>query len=1135
MTKAFLRAILLGIFFVSAGILTGTPSAQALNFQDEIDNALKSGALKAGQSSALKTLFRGASKLPGLNVSNVKASNGAITGDVNFLKSNWNLLAYSSGGAKSTFIAFGPKRIFKFQDIFKKIPGIELLDTIKFDDQLLTFAMGDVEVESKDLPANVRAITDKFFETSTYTLAIPQGLTNFATFNLGNAKPLNDAIKFLGGKSAKIFTTVSIIGNVLDNLLAGQPPVPQIVMRAALPTFRPSIGGKITLPANVQFALLATLTPSEIKAAQSPTKEVISKGVELGLEGETVFRVGKQDVNMVLETGIKQTTGAPEISVTASVFKGLPWKRAFGIKWLTIEDYRMTFGQEADSVKVGFGGKTSIGSKRLDAFALAAVSAKTIGIPIPERINLAIDDGPDKVGSIGIRDIASIYLEMIKAASGKKLKMPKEFPDVSIAGTEKGKGPSIALTLKASGETGIDMSGALRILGSNLATVDRAFVQADEGIEIRAKTAKLGVGPFKFPTADVEVMLRASAADREIPQPRILIKATGMSLFGSKSEMDLAMRLNQFQLRALQNFGSLFKFNFLATTGEPIESLEHLADADFHLASSLSSDPGGWLRTSGKKAVEVAFAQIRKDVDAATADLKKAQAEVAKLDNEIAKMKAQVAKEREAPAKQLKAAEDEVNKLNRQISDLQGKINAKKGQIHSCNQSKRICVLSKPKKTGCKKKILGKCVIPKISMECVKHVTVADLPARAVCQAKNVKPAAELAAFETAKGTLIASREVASKTLEGLRKGITNIPVELDPRVSGLIVARETAMGTLKAAEATVKGFGEFTKILTQGVNVVGKPDIFALEKSSINGSMRGAITGKPVVLTMNFRMLGKPYHNRFAFSLTDMGFNAKQLEVLALGAATKTVLDAGYKAKIVPHVLLDKVNAIYTKKRAEVNAELDKALAANHVGTNEKMQLAGVGATVDAYNTAIKKKTDAVKQANRIVRQKNRRLAKLKKLASLQVAALRAVCLKAHNNKHYVAAENDKKTVNANRPHCKSYERFRIIDINAKKDGGLNHGDYIHIRTHHGRYWSAQPNGKLEANRTQAKTWETFRIYKIVGSKGPAIQAGDKVAFYTAHKRWVVAEGGGGNVMNANRKDRKTWEIFTFLPVVID
>ena len=244
MTKALLRAVLLAIFFISAGSLAVAPAVHAINFQDEVDKAVGAGAMKAAQSTALKNLFKAASKLPGLKLTNVKSAAGALTADVTFLKLKWQLLAYSGGGAKSTFIAFGPKRIFKFKDILKSMPGIELLDTIKFDDQMLAFAAGDVEIESKDLPANARAVTDKFFEGGNYTLKIPQGLTNFATFNLGNAKPLADAIKFLGGKSTKIFTTVSLVGNVLDSLLSGQLPTPTVVMRAAFPTFRPTIGEK---------------------------------------------------------------------------------------------------------------------------------------------------------------------------------------------------------------------------------------------------------------------------------------------------------------------------------------------------------------------------------------------------------------------------------------------------------------------------------------------------------------------------------------------------------------------------------------------------------------------------------------------------------------------------------------------------------------------------------------------------------------------------------------------------------------------------------------------------------------------------------------------------------------------------
>jgi peptidoglycan hydrolase CwlO-like protein len=939
----------------------GAPS-HALKFQDEVDNALKLGTMSAAQSKALKSLFSGTKKLSGLNVTDVKVSNGALTGVVKFLKFDWNLIAYSDGGAKSTFIAFGPKKIFKFKDILKKVPGIELFDVIKFDHQMLAFAVGDVEIESRKLPANVTAITNNFFEGAHYDLAIPQGLTNFGTFNLKNAKILDDAIKFLGGKSTNVYTQISLKGNVLDNLLEGSPPSPELDMRAALPTFRPSIGGKITLPANVQFSLFGVLKPKE---------------VQLGYAGTTDFKIGKQVVNLELETAITQQRGElPEFTMTATTFKGEPWKKAFGVKWLSIEDYKMEFGQQGDAVKVGIGGKTSIGSKQFDVYALGAVSAKTVGFPIPERIELAVNDGPDKIGSIGIKDIASIYLEMAKAVSGQKsLKLPKQFPDISIAGTKKGEGPSIALALEASGDAGIDMSGALRVLGTNIATIDRAFIQADQGIEIRAKTAKLGVGPFKFPTADIELVLRADKEGREIPEPRLLLKTRGIELFGSKSQMNLTMRPTQFELEALQNYGSLFKFNFLATTGEPIASLEHLAEVDLRLNASLSSDPGKWLRTSGKKAVEKAFSAVRKDVDAATKDLKNAQKKVDKLDKDIAKMKAKVTKERQKPVNQIKSAEKEVAKLNGDIKSMGGKISGAKKRISSCNQSKRICVWGKPVKDGCKKKVFGKCVIPKLKWKCQKYKTVANLPARAVCQAKNVKPVAELAAFETAKGTLVASREVAEKTLEGLRKGLTNIPVELDPRVSGLIVAQESATAALTVAKGTVQGFGEFTKILTQGVNVVGKPDIFALKNSSIKGSVRGALKGKPVVLAMNFRMLGKNYGQRLAFSLTDMEFNAKQLEVLALGAATKTVIAAGRKAKIIPHSLLDKVDDIYNKKRHAVDAELSKAITANNVDTPES-KVAKLGADIDKSNNERKTKRKKAKEKS----SKLKRLARLAK-----------------------------------------------------------------------------------------------------------------------------------------------------------
>jgi hypothetical protein len=137
------------------------------------------------------------------------------------------------------------------------------------------------------------------------------------------------------------------------------------------------------------------------------------------------------------------------------------------------------------------------------------------------------------------------------------------------------------------------------------------------------------------------------------------------------------------------------------------------------------------------------------------------------------------------------------------------------------------------------------------------------------------------------------------------------------------------------------------------------------------------------------------------------------------------------------------------------------------------------------------------------------------------------AVCMKAYNNKHYVVAEGDKGTINANRPHCQAWEKHTLIVLNG---GKLMHGDKVALRTHWGRYWSAQPNGRLEANRTALKSWETFTIRKMAGPGGKVVGYGSKVAFQGHHKKYIVAEGAGGKNVNANRPHAKQWETFTLI-----
>lgn len=118
--------------------------------------------------------------------------------DVKFININWRFTAFSGGTAKDTFMTFGPTSKVSFKKMFKKVPGIELMDILVFDDQMLAVA---------------RAEIDRFYEGGDdYSFEMPQGIQYFGALDLGEAKALSDAIKFLGGKSSKVQLTTSLSG-----------------------------------------------------------------------------------------------------------------------------------------------------------------------------------------------------------------------------------------------------------------------------------------------------------------------------------------------------------------------------------------------------------------------------------------------------------------------------------------------------------------------------------------------------------------------------------------------------------------------------------------------------------------------------------------------------------------------------------------------------------------------------------------------------------------------------------------------------------------------------------------------------------------------------------------------------------
>jgi hypothetical protein len=141
----------------------------------------------------------------------------------------------------------------------------------------------------------------------------------------------------------------------------------------------------------------------------------------------------------------------------------------------------------------------------------------------------------------------------------------------------------------------------------------------------------------------------------------------------------------------------------------------------------------------------------------------------------------------------------------------------------------------------------------------------------------------------------------------------------------------------------------------------------------------------------------------------------------------------------------------------------------------------------------------------------------------SISTDAAIGVHLRSINDPWVVAEGAGGGAVNANREGAGPWETFTLFDLNG---GSLNHGDPVRLRTWSGRhYLIAYPNGALDAKSTNPGAWEVFTLERRAG--GGAVREGDAIGLRSAHGMWVVAEGGGGGIVNANRGGFGPWEEF--------
>ncbi len=129
-----------------------------------------------------------------------------------------------------------------------------------------------------------------------------------------------------------------------------------------------------------------------------------------------------------------------------------------------------------------------------------------------------------------------------------------------------------------------------------------------------------------------------------------------------------------------------------------------------------------------------------------------------------------------------------------------------------------------------------------------------------------------------------------------------------------------------------------------------------------------------------------------------------------------------------------------------------------------------------------------------------------------------RVVSLRADNGQYVAAEGGGGWIVNADRGGIGSWETFNLVDLNG---GALVDGDFVAVQANSGHYLQAVDGGgsTMMAAGGYVGPWETFILFDL-DRPGGAVQSWDAIALQSSNGYYVVAEYGGGSVVNVNR----TW-----------
>ncbi len=260
--------------------------------------------------------------------------------------------------------------------------------------------------------------------------------------------------------------------------------------------------------------------------------------------------------------------------------------------------------------------------------------------------------------------------------------------------------------------------------------------------------------------------------------------------------------------------------------------------ADYSVRAAMKQDLYNYIKEFGSAEIDRATKTSQQAFRDASATIQKEETEVRRLDGLIAANRKAIQDEREADCRKFNAAKADVDKAQAEVNKIQGDINSSNSKIRKW-----------------KKEIEEK---PWLAAE--NGIKIADHGSR-------------IAGLETAKKAANLTLSGYKEFLNGLQGICKTTPIDLDPRISGLIASKETALFSLNAARKTVEGTGAITGgslKATKWIATRGNPmGVLDINEAFFEGNLSQMNSGN-VTMRVKGTFAGDPINTSFSFSFSN-------------------------------------------------------------------------------------------------------------------------------------------------------------------------------------------------------------------------------------------------------------------------